>query len=308
MTQPLKVLLIGNTADRRCGFANYTQQMTTAMRREPGVVCVPFDGTYSTVYARQQQPDNVYLGMFPDDVLSYDVVHIIWHAATMNHYAGAPWDKVRSAGILTSWWDGGPGDASCPFADHMQIRWSSYPREGYHELPYSVPDWVTDLPEPADVFTVGASSIRGDGIAELTEVCLRQNWALNLPAPGQWLSVEDEVRRLAKSTVNVCWYNTPAIWPDRASAPAMMLAAKRPILINDDHLVAHLHHYPAFQGVFHGFRHRAAGPDMETSLKLIYAASGAGLPRPLKVVDDLSWRRAAVEFVRVWEEAVHGAG
>lgn len=308
MANPLSVLLIGNFADRRCGFRNFTDQMQTAMAKYGGATVVPFDGTYTTVYARQQQKETHYRGMFPDDVEQYNVVHLVWNAMTMNHYAGAPWDDLKHYGITTSWWDGGPSDASCPFIDHMQVRWSDYPRPGYEYMHYPVPDWVEDLPEPATAFTVGASSVRGDGVAEIREICERRGWALNLPEPGQWLSVDDEVRRLARSSVNVCWYNTPPLWHNRASAPSMLLAAKRPILINQDPLVAHLHEYTAFAGVYCGVRGGESTLNMEACLTLLEQHHRTGqLNRPLIPFEDLCWERAAARFVAVWREAVdHG--
>lgn len=296
----MRVLLIGNLSDTRCGFANFTNQMVTAMRRTPGAEIETFDGTYQTVYARQQQPDCAHMGMFPEDVGTFDVVHLIWNALTMNHYAGAPWDVLHQNHVIASWWDGGPSDASCPFIDHMDVRWSNYPRHGYYYMPYPVPDWVDNLPETSTEFTVGASSVRGDGVPEIRQWCEKHGWAMNLPTPGNWLTVEDEVRRLARSSVNVCWYNTPPLWHDRASAPSMLLASRRPILINEDPLVAHLRDYPDEQGVYHGRRHEP-GPHMEEcliGLHMLWRAGGLFLPD--KPIADLSWTNCAAEFLRVW--------
>ncbi len=288
----MKILLIGNISDRRCGFANFTQQTYTALQRAGQDVTL-FDGTYGTVYERHQQGN---AGFFPHDIESYDVVHLIWHAMTLNHYNGANW-AIRPK---ISWWDGGPSDASCPFKESMQIRWSDYPREGYHYAPYPVPDWVTDLPPVAETFTVGVSSVRGDGVAEVRAICDRHGWGVNLPVPGQWLPLEDEIRRLARSTVNVCWYNTPPLWHNRASAPSMLLAAGRPILINQDPLVAHLWAYPEADGVFHGKRFPATeGPNLETCL--VRLAECPMLPLPITPAADLAWSRVAQDLVTVWE-------
>jgi hypothetical protein len=283
----MKVLLIGNLSDRRCGFQNFTQQMITACGLKDAIDLTVWDGTYSAVYARQQLPGTPYLGLFPPDVLDYEVVHLIWNAMTMNHYSGAPWEILRAAGVLTSWWDGGPSDASCPFLEYQQVRWSDYPRDGYHYLHYPVPDWLWDLPPAADGFTVGASSVRGDGVAAIQQVCDAHEWEMNLPTPGVWLSVEEEIRRLARSTVNVCWYRTPPLWKNRASAPSMLLAAGRPILINQDPLVAHLQGYTAEDGIYQGDGARLAGGDSpranetRTRALLVPGLTRRGPPRRL---------------------------
>jgi len=302
----MKILLIYNATDRRCGFVNYGSQTLTALRRAGHDVTL-FDGTYAAVYARQQDPHSVYLGMFPPDVLSYDILHVIWHAMTLNHYAGAPWDALQG-GPLLSWIDGGPSNASCPFKASMQIRWGHYPRdpeEHYHVTPLPIPDWVEALPSPDPAFTVGATSIRGDGIALLRQVCEAHGWAMNLPDPSAWLSIEDEVRRLARSTVNVCWYNTPPLWKDRAGAPSTALASKRPLLITEDALLGHLADYP---DVYHA--RIWAGEDISglpAALEAIQADWQAGTLRlPSQVLQDLSWTAVAAEFTRVWAEALHG--
>lgn len=278
--------MIGNLSDKRCGFANFTQQTITALQRA-GHDVGSFDGTYEQVYARQQQGVN---GFLPPNAASYDIVHVIWHAMTLNHYSGCDW-----TGLKTSWWDGGPSDATCPFKDAMQIRWSDYPREGYHYLHYPVPDWVTDLPAPDAAFTVGASSVRGDGIAAVQELCESHGWAMNLPT-GAWVPLDEEVRRLARSTVNVCWYRTPPLWHNRASAPSMLLASGRPLLIDEDALVAHL--FDA-SDVYHG-----AWGHLDEALWRVWADwQEKTLTHPTATAEELSWTRAARELARVWATA-----
>ena len=300
----MRVLLIGNRSDRRCGFQNFTAQMQHALHARGDVELTMYDGTYSAVYARQQDPHRYYDGFFPSDVFDFDVVHIVWNAMTMNHYSGAPWQLLNGAGITTSWWDGGPSDASCPFGEYMRVKWSDYPREGYEYMAYPVPDWVDDLPATADTFTVGCSSVRGDGVASVRAVCEKHGWDLNLPTPHQWLSIEDEIRRLARSTVNVCWYNTPPLWKNRASAPSMLIAAQRPVLVNEDPLVAHLLPYTYDEGVYHGRKDTDSGQTLEECLIALHILwQAGGLERPRRPLYDLSWTRAARQFVQTWEAA-----
>ena len=300
----MKVLLIGNLSDRRCGFQNFTAQMQHALHARGDVELTMYDGTYSAVYALQQLPGRHYDGFFPANLDEFNVVHLVWNAMTMNHYAGAPWSLLEGI-VLRSWWDGGPSDASCPFEPHMDVKWSDYPREGYEYMAYPVPDWVDDLPATAPTFTVGCSSVRGDGVASVREVCQKHGWALNLPEPGQWLSIEDEIRRLARSSVNVCWYNTPPLWHNRASAPSMLIAALRPLLINDDPLVAHLQGYTGEQGIYKGSKHGwDYGPNLEECLiALDMLHPTGGLSTPQRPLSDLSWTRAARQFVQTWEAA-----
>lgn len=283
----MRILVVANFSDVRCGFRNVADQTVIALQRT-GHEVTPWDGTYPAVYARQQLGQDAF---FPPDVGAYDVVHVIWNALTLNHYAGADWSGCR----VTSWWDGGPSDASCPFKDAMQIRWSDYPRDGYHYLDYPVPDWVTDLPTPPKAFTIGMSSVRGDGVAQVQAICEQYGWAFNGPT-GQWLSIEDEIKRLARSSLCVCWYRTPPIWHNRASAPSMLLASGRPLLVNEDPLVAHLRVAP---DVYHSHE----GMLEQALLTLENGWKHGTLNYPVKTADQLSWTRAADAMVRVWKES-----
>lgn len=279
--------------------------MATALESRGDVELTLYDGTYSSVYARQQDPNRVYDGFFPIDIGTYQVVHIIWNALTMNHYAGAHWQLLQQAGIVTSWWDGGPSDASCPFESVMQVKWSDYPRPGYHYMYYPAVDWIDDLPDPDAAFTLGASSVRGDGVAAVREIAERYGWHMNLPVAGQWLSPEDEIRRLARSTVNVCWYHTPPLWKNRASAPSMLLSARRPMLVNDDPLLEHLKDYGEDQGVYHGYKDTHNGPGLEQSLLYLQKLwRHNGLKCPTRPWFDLRWSKSLRTFMDVWTDAI----
>jgi hypothetical protein len=302
----VKVLLIYNASDRRCGIANYGYQTAVALTRAGHELTV-WDGTYSAVYARQQV-NAPSLGMFPPDVNTYAVVHTCWHAMTLNHYAGAPWADVTA---LRSWVNGGPSNTTCPFEPFMDVRWGHYRSAeraalGYHMTPLPIADWVTDLPAPDPVFTVGATSIRGDGVPEIRQVCEAHGWAMNLPDPTAWLTLEDEVRRLARSTVNVCWYNTPPLWKDWGGAPSTALASHRPLLISQDSLFEPLWHRA---DLYHGEIQRGEDqpPTLGGYLEAIHRDWQAGTLRmPAQVLQDLSWTTVAADFTRVWDEARHG--
>jgi hypothetical protein len=283
----MKVLVVGNFSDQRCGFQNFSVQTVTALQRT-GAEVAQFDGTYPAVYKRREAGEDPF---FPPEVSRYDVVHIIWHAATMNHYSGATWPPHT----LLSWWDGGPTDASCPFEAAMHVKWSSYPRNGYYALGYPVPDWtdsIRPLPLADPDFTVGSSSVRGDGVEQIRAICLARGWATNF-SDGGWLSVEDEIRRLARSSVNVCWYHTSPIWHDLASAPSMMLAAGRPLLINKDSLTRHLHD---FRDIY-----VARDDNLERELVTMEDRWQRGaIIKPLRAARQLSWTIAADKLVSTW--------
>lgn len=223
----MKIAVIGNISDRKCGFQNFTLQTITALQRA-GHDVLGYDGTYSLVYARREACQESFL---PPDPLSFDIIHIVWHPATLNHYAGADWAGLRAHATrpILSQWNGCPA-ASCPFTDVMDVRWGVLGREPDHRQAwYPIPDWVTDLPEPNPEFTVGYSGVRGDGLGLLTEVCAAHKWRTNFSDKEVWLSQEDEIKRLARSTVNVCWYGP---YDDRSGSAMVCLASKRPLVFN----------------------------------------------------------------------------
>ena len=289
----MRILVVWNASDRRCGFQNYGAQTVRALANA-GHHVVPFDGTYSQVYQRREAGADPFL---PENGHTYDVIHVIWHAMTLNHYSGATWPKGPSAPLL-SFWDGGPSNCWCPFVDAMDVKWCCYPKEGYRDQWYAIPDWVDDVPAPDPQFTVGVSSIRGDGVPEIVATCERNGWAINQPAPDQWIPLEDEVRRLARSTVNVSWYDTIPLWKDRAGGPSTLLASGRPLLITDDSLLGHLVDAP---DLYHGKIAARGGPDLETSLKAIEADWTAGTLRlPQETVQRLSWSESVKVFEQGW--------
>lgn len=291
-TSAIKVLVVWNASDRRCGFANYGYQTVEAFRRTPGVDVTPWDGTYQACCERGS--------FFPPDVESYDVVHLIWHAMTLNHYTGVTQWPSRP---VLSWWNGGPSDASCPFEQVFQVKWSEWPRPEdptYSHVDYPVVDWVTDLPAPASAFTVGTSSVRGDGVAAIREVCEKRGWAMNLPTAGAWIPLEDEIRRLARSTVNVCWYNSDAHWQSRSGAASTMLAARRPLLITRDALLTHLWEasdvWVSPEGSTEYLDMCLCGIKRLSENDTLYV--------PNRTFDRLSWTRATRTFLSRWQEAL----
>jgi len=283
----VKICVLGNFSDRKCGFQNFSMQTVTALKRA-GHDVLGYDGTYSLVYARREACQESFL---PPDYNSFDVIHVVWHPATFNHYAGAPWDSVTA---LKSVWNGCPA-ASCPFNHQMDVKWGVLGREeGHRQIWYPIPDWVTELPEPNEEFTVGYSGVRGDGLGLLTQICTDQGYKTNFSHPDIWLSQEDEIKRLARSTVNVCWYGP---YDDRSGSAMVCLASKRPLVFNQSSpMFTHLMPY-AMQGT-----NIWAVDDLAAALAK-YAAwfAEGGTNRPVAVspiLQDLSWTAA----VKVLEE------
>lgn len=230
----MKIAVIGNLTDVRCGFQNFSVQTIRALQHA-GHDVTAYDGTYAQVYARREAGMESFL---PLDPLSYDVLHVIWHPATFNHYAGADWEGLkhdrRGRGQRTpvlSLWNGCPTAAWCPFLGQMDVAWDARGLlEGHRPIWYPIPDWIDDLPPTNPAFTVGYSGVRRDGVGPLTEICERHGWQMNFSEPGAWLGLEEEVKRLARSSVNVGWYGGD---DDRASSAMMCLASRRPFLCND---------------------------------------------------------------------------
>lgn len=291
----LKILVVGNFSDVKCGFQNFSMQTVRALLNAGHDVC-PYDGTYSVVYARQQDPLTSPYAFLPPGAWDMDVIHTVWHPATLNHYNGADWEGLRrnQRRPILSVWNGCPA-AWCPFTDLMDVRWGVLGREeGHRQIWYPIPDWVEGLPEPDKEFTVGYSGVRGDGLPLLKEVCEQQGWKTNFSEPGVWLSQEEEIRRLARSTVNVCWYS--AEHDDRSGSAMVCLASKRPLLVNDVPMMTHLKPYTEADVYM-----PACGLE-EALLQLRVTAREQSeiLLKPKQILSDLSWSSAVTVLEEGW--------
>lgn len=287
-----KVLHIWNVgAANTCGIRNFGEQLSTALRRA-GAEVTDVDGDYPTVYRE---------GYLPVDMSPYDVVHLNWHPATLNHYVPVVLESVtRSRALLSGYLHDLPPHSSCPFLPSLDVVVSAEPYPHLHGqtplvLPYPIIDWVTGLPAPNPQFTVGCTGVRGDGLAELTELCERRGWTLNASIPGLWLAIDAEVRRLARSTVNVCWYHEER---GLASAPSMCLGSGRPLLVNGSAMLRHLRHPLVYQST----------TTLEAALVYHHAwwtqggAVGSMFSLDLPQVP-LSWTAAAEQLLHTWEAA-----
>lgn len=243
MTAPLRVLVIGNFSVSPCGIRNYADMTAGGLQRSGGLSVDTWDATYDLIYARRERQEPTYL---PTTWASYDVIHLNWHPIALNTYTPEHFPWAKGEGPLVSvYLNDVPPWSGCPVADRAEVivapeayLGDSAQRGPDHLMVYPIVDWVEDLPEPEKAFTVGWSGVRGDGSAELRGVCEQHGWAMNMTEPPTertkpWTSVEDEVRRLAKSTVNVCWYHQQR---GIAGTPSMMLGSRRPLLLNDSQM------------------------------------------------------------------------
>ena len=229
----LRVLHPYNMTAGPCGIANFAQQWSTALRRA-GCAVTDWNANYSVIHAREEaQEAGTYL---PADAATYDVIIIGWHPAALNTYTA---DHFPVESRLCVYLHDLPPWSRCPFEDRANLLVTSepHPTRKTLVLPYPIVDWVNDLPWPNAAFTVGWTGVRGDGQAELKAACATHGWQTNFSNPAVWLSIEDEIRRLARSTVNVCWYHEGR---GTSGAASTCLASGRPLLINHSLMLRHL--------------------------------------------------------------------
>jgi hypothetical protein len=288
----------------RCGMSNFSVQTGIALRRA-GAEVDNWDGDYSVIYAKIQRNEPAYL---PADLSPYDVVHFVWHPITINHYTVAHW-PTGPRPLCSLFLGDLPPHSGCPCLESFPFRVSALPHAILSTpssrglvLPYPIIDWVEDLPEPDPVFTVGYSGVRGDGRDLLQTICARHGWAFNASDPAQWLSIDDEVRRLARSTVNVCWYHEQQ---DIAGAPSTCLASRRPLLINRSAMLRHLFSYG--DELYIGECTDADPGELGVRLLILESAWKLGVPlrRPFRVLHAHSWTTAARRLIREWESVLH---
>ena len=287
----MRVLHITNVSAGRCGVKNFGQMFTTAMRRA-GCEVDEWDAEYSAIYARIQRGEPSYL---PDNMDRYDVVHLNWHPITLNTYGTGHFDHIR--GVKSIYLHDIPPHSGCPCLPAFSVRMTSEPSEiSTLEVPYPICDWVDPktLPPPNEEFTVGISGVRRDGFDAVVEVVERNGWILNASEPDAWISQEDEIRRLAKSSVNVCWYHEGR---GLSGTPAMMLGSRRPLLINNSPMLRHLR---GIEGVIYQPEH-----DLEYMLVQLQVTLDGWLTSQQGVDSALSWSTYAPKVLAAWEEA-HG--
>lgn len=282
------------------GISNFARMTTVGLRRA-GLDVDEWDVHYPSIYARREAGEPTYT---PRNVLNYDVVYIGWHPIVMNTFLPEHFYWPKGTGPLVAvYLNDIPPWSGCPYMERAESVIAAEPTPAAnHLMVYPIPDWVTDLPEPDPEFTVGWSGVRGDGAAELRGVCEQHGWAMNMTqAPSErtapWVSVEDEIRRLARSTVNVCWYSQQR---GIAGTPSVALGSRRPLLLNDSKMFA------PWWDLRYANELYTSHLTLERALCLLHegwANNLLALPGP-NVYADHSWTTAARNLVAHWTKTL----
>jgi hypothetical protein len=304
----MKVLVLADFTAAPCGIRNYADMIVGGLRHH-GVAVTPWNVHYPLVYARREAGEPTYL---PDDWATYDVIYLNWHPIALNTYGPGhfPWPKGTGP-LVSVYLNDIPPWSGCPVAERAEVIVAPEPfgedgKAGPDLLQvYPIVDWVTDLPAPAPAFTVGWSGVRGDGAALLRGLCTDKNWAMNMTEPPTertlpWVSVEDEIRRLARSTVNVCWYHQQR---GIAGTPSVALGTHRPLLLNDSAMFA-----PWWAAEAPGLYLACErdGVSLEDALTRVYRDWHAGqlqTPAP-SLYTAHSWATATAQLTAAWTAAL----
>lgn len=278
------VLLVYNASSPRCGIRNSGDQWATAMRLA-GLDVTVWDGTFPDQFNASTMP------WWPADLDRYDQVCLLWNPQTINFYMGA--DRWPATEKGTIWIGETKPWAWCPFQEHFKHVIACDAAEGITEvIGCPVVDWV-ESPPPDPAFTVGISTVRGEGVSLVEYLQSRYpHWTFNVGT--SWLPLEDEIRRLARSTVNVCWYHTGR--NERSSAASMCLASGRPLIVNHAPPLQHLHGLPGITVV------EQLG-DLEAALEQAAAdwAVAGWLPTPVWP-SVWNWSHVVTRLQQLWEQ------
>lgn len=296
----LRVLLVGDFTRQPCGIRNFLDQTFAALRRHPDVEVSIWDGHYPTVYARREAGEPAYL---PADAAGYDVIHVNWHPIAFNTYTPAHFPAPRlvtSGGYTKTFWrpilsvylHDIPPWSGCPFHDRADVRFAAEPSPDCIELPYPCADWI-DLPPVDRGFIVGCSTVRGDGVSTVRQLCAREGWEFRVPDPASgWLTYAEDVQRLARNTVNVLWYGEAR---GKSGGVSQAISARRPVVCSGSQMFSHVWDYR--DEIYFS-------NDLEEALWQVHAEWEQGtLRRPLRAAVEMSWSRATAAMVAAWEEA-----
>lgn len=301
----MKVLVVGDFTSQPCGIRNFADQTVTALARHPGLEVTPWDGYYPEIYRRREAGEPAYL---PADAETYDVIHVNWHPIAFNTYgpdhfpcprARAYPDppgrlpKVVKGPILSVYLHDIPPWSGCPFHERADVCFTSEPSPGCVVLPYPVADWVELPPCDPTVFSVGCSTLRGDGVAEVEAICAARGWPFRVPdRTAGWRAFEEEVQRIARNTVNVLWYHEGR---GKSGGLSQTIAARRPVIISESPMFDHFAEY---------YWELYRGANLEKLLQFAYTDwVGQDMMRPISSAEGRSWSKATAQMVAAWEAA-----
>lgn len=314
----MKVLVVGDFTSQPCGIRNFADQTYAALSRHPGLQVAKWDGHYPELYRRREAQEATYL---PADAHTYDVIHVNWHPIAFNTYgpghfpAPAIYAEVPTPGpfrvgapitlptftplrvtlrkpILSVYLNDIPPWSGCPFHDQADVRFAAEPSEGCIELPYPCADWI-QLPQADQGFSVGCSTVRGDGVKVVEKVCAKEGWDFRTPDHSKgWRTYEEEVQRIARNTVNVLWYFEGR---GKSGGLSQAISARRPVICSGSPMFSHFWDY---RGDIY------FSDDLEEALQEVYEDwENNTLTRPTRAAEARSWTRATQRMVEAWEEA-----
>lgn len=295
----MRVLFISNFSTVRCGVRVFGDLMADALERA-GVEVTRWDGAYPTIAMTGR-----YL---PHRIDCYDLVHLNWDPQAINHYLPLHFSS-RETPPLSLFLHDVPPNSTCPIFEQARWRWGFEPAEGVEVFEEPIPPTPSDLPAPAAAITIGVSGIRDDpGTALVQQVAAERGWTVSLPdwqRGGVWKPVDAEIRRLASSTINVCWYHTSG--RGKSMAAAFCCAARRPLLCSGSSMFSAL--WPYSSELYLARETHQGGEVRETWyqrelgrwLDLIVGQIERGTERvPTKVCRELAWDRQIAQVVRAW--------
>lgn len=259
----MKILLLANFRTLPCGMAEFARAWAQALHAAgETIICWDSTDPISPVWDWA------------------DLVLLNWSPSTVRSDYQFP-DRLP----VVAWIHEPPPWALCPYWGRLQQRIVSVPNvPDTTYVPYPCVDYRSLVLPRLDAVVLGVSSVRKDGYAATRDLCQRRGWELN--APDGWLPIEREIDRLARSTVNVAWYDGTI---GRASGVMTLLAAGRPIAISDSPML-------------HGVRGAAGITEGETIDAAVDRALDA--PCPLTLRDQVSWSVILPNLLTTWRTLV----
>lgn len=289
----MKILVLADFTQQPCGIRNFADQTVTALRRHPGLEVDTWNGHYPELYRRREAGETCYL---PEHAASYDVIHVNWHPIAFNTYGP---DHFPRGPVLSVYLNDIPPWSGCPFHDRADVRFTAEPSPGCVELPYPVADWV-ELPPVDEGFSVGCSTVRGDGVAQVAAICTARGWDFRVPDRSQgWLTFEQEVQRMARNTVNVLWYHELR---GKSGGLSQAVSALRPVVCSSSDMFSHFWGEDEIWFPFEGC------DTLERMLSALHFSWESGTiesHRPLQAARRHAWTRAVDQMIQVWDEARH---
>jgi hypothetical protein len=289
----MRVLMLANLSPLRCGEKEYALIWAGELRKL-GVEITLWNGGHPA--------------SLPEDAASYDLIHVNWGPAQMGHWG----EGMIPEGVpLSIFLHDVPPNSTCLLAPRAQLLMSYEPMEGSVVLDHAVPSYVPSA-KPSEEITVGVTGIRGDGGHEIVrDTCARLGWGYSAPAwweergnasveQGRWLSTEEEIERLARSTINVCWYHTSG--RGKSMGAMFCLAARRPLILSQSTMFSHLHPYKDEIMIVEDSHYDLAGK-LEPALEMMLEKMGMGFYGGYgdRAREELSWGRLAEKIKELWE-------